>query len=87
MSKMTMVPREMQLHVVLADVHAKDALVAAGTGSGKSLSICSLYLARRPHGQLPLDHHIQFLGGSFEIVEGFDSSGGFVGNSVEKFYG
>ena len=62
MSKMTMVPREMQLHVVLpvADVHAKDALVAAGTGSGKSLSIALCILLgdpTGPHGQLPLDHH------------------------------
>ena len=60
MSKMTMVPREMQLHVVLAVVHAKDALVAAGTGSGKSLSIALCILLgdpTGPHGQLPLDHH------------------------------
>ena len=48
MSKMTMVPREMQLHVVLADVHAKDALVAAGTGSGKSLSIALCILLGDP---------------------------------------
>ena len=48
MSKMTMVPREMQLHVVLADVHAKDALVAAGTGSGKTLPIALCILLDDP---------------------------------------
>ena len=37
MSILTMVPREMHLRLVLADLHAKDALVAAGTGSGKTL--------------------------------------------------
>ena len=48
MSKMTMVPREMQLRVVLADVHAKDALVAAGTGSGKTLPIALCILLDDP---------------------------------------
>ena len=49
MSKMTMVPREMQLHVVLADVHAKDAsVVAAGTGSGKTLPIALCILLDNP---------------------------------------
>ena len=31
------IPREMQLRAVLADQHEKDYLVAAGTGSGKTL--------------------------------------------------
>ena len=48
MSKKTMVPREMQLCVVLADVHAKDALVAAGTGSGKTLPIALCILLDDP---------------------------------------
>jgi len=48
MSRMTMVPREMQLRVVLADVHAKDALVAAGTGSGKTLPIALCILLDDP---------------------------------------
>jgi len=48
MSKMTMVPREMQLRVVLADVHTKDALVAAGTGSGKTLPIALCILLDDP---------------------------------------
>ena len=64
MSKIMMVPREMQLHVVLADVHVKDALVAAGKGTGKAgkgtgktLPIALCILLDDPHGQLPLDHH------------------------------
>ena len=48
MSKMTMVPREMQLCVVLADVYAKDALIAAGTGSGKTLPISLCILLNDP---------------------------------------
>ena len=48
MSKFTMVPREMQLRVVLADVHATDALVAAGTGSGKTLPIALCILLDDP---------------------------------------
>ena len=48
MSKMTMVPREMQLRVVLADVHVKDALVVAGTGSGKTLLIALCILLDDP---------------------------------------
>jgi hypothetical protein len=48
MSKQTMVPREMQLRVVLADVHGKDALVAAGTGSGKTLPIALSILLDDP---------------------------------------
>ena len=48
MSKLKMVPREMQLRVVLADVHAKDALVAAGTGSGKTLPIALCILLDDP---------------------------------------
>jgi hypothetical protein len=48
MSKLTMVPREMQLRVVLADVHAKDALIAAGTGSGKTLPIALCILLDDP---------------------------------------
>ena len=48
MSKFTMVPREMQLRVVLADVHSKDALVAAGTGSGKTLPIALCILLDDP---------------------------------------
>ena len=48
MSKMTMVPREMQLRVVLADVHSKDALIAAGTGSGKTLPIALCILLDNP---------------------------------------
>jgi replicative superfamily II helicase len=43
-----MVPREMQLRVVLADVHSKDALVAAGTGSGKTLPIALCILLNDP---------------------------------------
>ena len=39
MSKKTVAPREMQLRVVLADVHAKDALLAAGTkGYGAAIA-------------------------------------------------
>jgi hypothetical protein len=48
MSRKAMVPREMQLRVVLADVHAKDALVAAGTGSGKTLPIALCILLDDP---------------------------------------
>ena len=48
MSKLTMVPREMQLRVVLADIHAKDVLVAAGTGSGKTLPIALCILLDDP---------------------------------------
>ena len=47
-SKSTMVPREMQLRVVLADAHAKDALIAAGTGSGKTLPIALCILLDDP---------------------------------------
>ena len=35
----TMVPREMQFQVVLSDVQRQDCLIAAGTGSGKTLPI------------------------------------------------
>jgi hypothetical protein len=50
MFRMKMVPREMQLRVVLAlaDVHAKDTLVAAGTGSGKTLPIALCILLDDP---------------------------------------
>jgi hypothetical protein len=48
MSQSTMVPREMQLRVVLADAHAKDALIAAGTGSGKTLPIALCILLDDP---------------------------------------
>jgi hypothetical protein len=47
-SKSTMVPREMQLRVVLANHHGKDALVAAGTGSGKTLPIALSILLDNP---------------------------------------
>ena len=47
-SKSTMVPREMQLRVVLADAHAKDALIAAGTGSDKTLPIALCILLDDP---------------------------------------
>ena len=33
----TMVPREMQFRVVLSDFQRRDCLIAAGTGSGKTL--------------------------------------------------
>ena len=48
MSQSTMVPWEMQLRVVLADAHAKDALIAAGTGSGKTLPITLCILLDDP---------------------------------------
>ncbi|KAF8258172.1 hypothetical protein EI94DRAFT_1490098, partial [Lactarius quietus] len=35
----TQVPREMQLRAVLANQCARDCLVSAGTGSGKTLPI------------------------------------------------
>jgi hypothetical protein len=38
-SSSTMVPREMQFRVVLADFRKRDCLVAAGTASGKTLPI------------------------------------------------
>ena len=44
----TMVPREMQLRVVLANYHGKDTLVAAGTGSGKTLPIAISILLDDP---------------------------------------
>lgn len=46
------VPREMQLRVVLADQHKKDALVSAGTGSGKTLPIVLNALLDAPDKKL-----------------------------------
>lgn len=43
-----MVPREMQLRTVLADFHGRDALIAAGTGSGKTLPIALCILLDNP---------------------------------------
>jgi len=43
-TRSTMVPREMQFRTVLSDLRRRDCLVAAGTGSGKTLPIalCTL---------------------------------------------
>ncbi|KAH8976484.1 hypothetical protein EDB92DRAFT_2099541 [Lactarius akahatsu] len=46
------IPREMQLRVVLADQHKKDALVSAGTGSGKTLPIVLNTLLDTPEKKL-----------------------------------
>ena len=43
-----LVPREMQLRVVLADFRGYDVLVAAGTGSGKTLPIALCILLDDP---------------------------------------
>ncbi len=48
----TQVPREMQLRSVLADKHGKDSLVAAGTGSGKTLPIALNMLLDDPSKKL-----------------------------------
>ena len=42
------IPREMQLRAVLADQHGKDYLVAAGTGSGKTLPMALNILLEDP---------------------------------------
>ncbi|KAF8873904.1 hypothetical protein CPB84DRAFT_1690523 [Gymnopilus junonius] len=47
-----MVPREMQLKVILADWKGRDALVAAGTGSGKTLPIALCILLDDPSANL-----------------------------------
>ena len=44
----TMVPREMQFQVVLSDVRNQDCLIAAGTGSGKTLPIALCILLDDP---------------------------------------
>ena len=44
----TMVPREMQFQVVLSDVQRQDCLIAAGTGSGKTLPIALSILLDDP---------------------------------------
>ncbi len=44
----TMVPREMQFHTVLSDFQGKDCLIAAGTGSGKTLPIALCILLDNP---------------------------------------
>jgi hypothetical protein len=44
----TQVPRAMQLRAVLADQHRKDSLIAAGTGSGKTLPIALSILLDDP---------------------------------------
>ena len=44
----TMVPREMQFRVVLSDVQRRDCLIAAGTGSGKTLPIALSILLDDP---------------------------------------
>ena len=43
-----MVPCEMQFRVVLENHHGKDALIAAGTDSGKTLSIALSILLDDP---------------------------------------
>jgi len=48
----TQVPREMQLRAVLADQHRKDCLVAAGTGSGKTLPMALNMLLDDPNQEL-----------------------------------
>ena len=48
----TQIPREMQLRSVLADRHGKDSLVAAGTGSGKTLPIALNMLLDDPSKKL-----------------------------------
>ena len=45
-------PREMQLRAVLTDRHRKDALIAAGTGSGKTLPIALNILLDDPAKKL-----------------------------------
>ena len=45
---LTMVPREMQFRVVLSDVQRQDCLIAAGTGSGKTLPIALSILLDDP---------------------------------------
>ncbi|KAF8871302.1 hypothetical protein CPB84DRAFT_1716710 [Gymnopilus junonius] len=47
-----MVPREMQLKVILADWKGRDTLVAAGTGSGKTLPIALCILLDDPSANL-----------------------------------
>jgi replicative superfamily II helicase len=42
------VPREMQLRVILAERHGFDALVASGTGSGKTLPMALTMLLDNP---------------------------------------
>ena len=44
----TMVPREMQFRVVLSDFQRRDCLIAAGTGSGKTLPIALCLLLDDP---------------------------------------
>ena len=44
----TKIPREMQLRTVLADQHENDYLVAAGTGSGKTLPMALNILLEDP---------------------------------------
>ena len=44
----TMVPREMQFRVVLSDFQRRDCLIAAGTGSGKTLPIALCRLLDDP---------------------------------------
>ena len=44
----TMVPREMQLRTVLSDYQKRDCLIAAGTGSGKTLPIALCILLDDP---------------------------------------
>jgi DEAD/DEAH box helicase len=46
------IPREMQLRAVLADQHGKDYLVAAGTGSGKTLPMALNILLEDPAKKL-----------------------------------
>ena len=43
-----MVPQEMQFRTVLSDFHGKDCLIAAGTGSGKTLPITLCILLDNP---------------------------------------
>src|SRR6266511_2037361 len=47
-----MVPREMQLQAVLSDYQKKDCLIAAGTGSGKTLPIALCILLNNPAANL-----------------------------------
>ena len=48
----TMVPREMQLRTVLSDYQKRDCLIAAGTGSGKTLPIALCILLDDPAANL-----------------------------------
>ena len=48
----TQVPRAMQLRAVLSDRHGKDSLIAAGTGSGKTLPIALNILLDDPAKKL-----------------------------------